>query len=61
MNEFAFIKASGAQIQTVGTLTEMYLNSYRMNQAYLLSAFSLFTWIVMIFVLRRFHVYYRKS
>lgn len=61
MNEFAFIKASGAQIRTVGTLTEMYLNSYRMNQAYLLSAFSLFTWIVMIFVLRRFHVYYRKS
>lgn len=61
MNEFAFIKASGAQIQTVGTLTEMYLNSYRMNQAYLLSAFSLSTWLVMIFILRRFHVYHRKS
>ncbi len=61
LNEFAFIKASGAQIQTVGTLTEMYLNSYRMNQAYLLSSFSLFTWLVMIFILRRFHVYHRKS
>lgn len=61
MNEFAFIKASGAQIQTVGTLTEMYLNSYRMNQAYLLSAFSLFTWLLVIFILRRFHVYHRKS
>lgn len=51
-NEFAMIKASGAQLQTVGTLTEMYLNSYRMNQAYLLSAFSLMTWLIVIFILR---------
>jgi len=61
MNEFAMIKASGAQLQTVGTLTEMYLNSYRMNQAYLLSAFSLVTWLIVIFILRRFHVSHRKS
>jgi thiamine transport system permease protein len=61
ISEFALFKASGVQIQTVGTLTELYLNSYRMNQAYVISFFSLGTWCIFYFLLRGIYADYRKS
>ncbi len=61
VSEFALVKAAGVQIQTVGTLTGLYLNSYRMDQAYLISFFSLLTWCLFYFCLRMFYERNQKS
>lgn len=61
VSEFALIKTSGVQIQTLGTLTELYLNSYRMNQAYIISFFNICSWALLYLVLRGICVFDRKS
>ena len=61
LSEFALVKAAGAQIQTVGTLTQQYLNSYRMDQAYVVSFFSLITWCCFYFSVRMCYECDQKS
>ena len=56
VSEFALMKAAGSQILTVGTLTESYLKSYRMDQAYVLSFFSLISWVIIYYTARYFYV-----
>jgi thiamine transport system permease protein len=60
VSEFALLKATGAQVVTLGTLTESYLNSYRMQQAYALSFFALLSWAVVYYIMRFVYVRDRK-
>ncbi len=60
LTEFSLLKATGSQKQTVGTLTFQYLNSYRMDQAYVISFTCLISWLIfyalLLFLTRVKHV-----
>ncbi|OFZ31607.1 MAG: hypothetical protein A2622_03225 [Bdellovibrionales bacterium RIFCSPHIGHO2_01_FULL_40_29] len=47
LSDFAISRAAGAQVKTLGLLSVNFLNSYRLNSAYLLSFYILIFWGVL--------------
>ncbi len=61
LSDFAVIKATGAQLETFGTLIESYLGSYRMMHSYVFAGLILVLWAVFYFILRKAYVDHKKS
>lgn len=64
LSDFAIQKSLGTQTSTVGLLSENFLTSYRLSQAYLMSFYILILWFVILsllyFIFEVIHVAYKK-
>ncbi|MFN3453339.1 MAG: ABC transporter permease subunit [Pseudobdellovibrio sp.] len=61
VSDFAFIKTSGANFQTLGVIMQSYLSSYRMEGAFIVSLVILSLWGIVTFFLGALFGVYKKS
>ena len=61
VSEFALIKASGAEIKTLGTEMANYLSSYRIEGAFVISLLILVLWLLVTAILGALFGVYKKS
>ena len=59
--DFVYVYVSGATYQTLGTLFENYLTSYRMSYALVIALVAIFLWMGLYFLLRLAYVDHKKS